>query len=431
MRKLYDDGIDFEALATRDPDFAQVLKSNGQVDFSNPASVQQLTKSLLKRDFELKIELPDDRLCPPVPNRLNYIYWIQDLLDTTSDSFSELYDPQRVVRGIDIGTGASCIYPLIGCSQRPKWEFIGTDIDEKSLQYAKQNVEANQLQTRIKLLQTRPNDSLIPLDKLGFDQLDFTMCNPPFYESTQEMLASAESKQRPPFSACTGSETEMVTPGGEVAFVSRKIDESLILQNRVQWYTSMVGKLSSISVLIKKLRDNNINNYAVTEFVQGNKTRRWAIGWSFGDLRPRVDVARGLHGLPKGLLPFPPEYIIYLTGRADSSQIKARLNEIMSQLSLQWTWKETTAAGIALAEKDVWSRASRRALRRSQGHTSESEKNEGEGGKKDIALGVKIHVEEPTEESSDLKTTIRWLKGHDSVLFESLCGMLKRKLIDS
>lgn len=42
------------------------LKSNGQLDFSNPESVEQLTKSLLKRDFGLKIELSPDRLCPPV-----------------------------------------------------------------------------------------------------------------------------------------------------------------------------------------------------------------------------------------------------------------------------------------------------------------------------------------------------------------------------
>lgn len=42
------------------------LKSNGQLDFSNPKSIKQLTKALLKKDFGLKIELPDDRLCPPV-----------------------------------------------------------------------------------------------------------------------------------------------------------------------------------------------------------------------------------------------------------------------------------------------------------------------------------------------------------------------------
>lgn len=42
------------------------LNSSGQLDFSDPKSVQQLTKSLLKRDFGLKLILPDDRLCPPV-----------------------------------------------------------------------------------------------------------------------------------------------------------------------------------------------------------------------------------------------------------------------------------------------------------------------------------------------------------------------------
>jgi len=34
--------------------------------FNDPECVMQLTKSLLKLDFGLKLELPDDRLCPPV-----------------------------------------------------------------------------------------------------------------------------------------------------------------------------------------------------------------------------------------------------------------------------------------------------------------------------------------------------------------------------
>lgn len=28
--------------------------------------------------------------------------------------------------GLDIGVGASCIYGLLGCSQRPNWRFAGT-----------------------------------------------------------------------------------------------------------------------------------------------------------------------------------------------------------------------------------------------------------------------------------------------------------------
>jgi 23S rRNA (adenine1618-N6)-methyltransferase len=139
------------------------------------------------------------------------------------------------------------------------------------------------------------------------------MCNPPFYESKSDMLASAAVKQHAPFTACTGSETEMVIPGGEVAFVSRMIDESLVLRDRVQWYTSMLGKFSSVSVVVQKLRDKGIDNYAATEFIQGSKTRRWGIAWSFGDLRPRMGVARGLNSLPKALLPFPSEYLIMVS----------------------------------------------------------------------------------------------------------------------
>lgn len=80
----------------------------------------------------------------------------------------------------------------------------------------------------------------------------------------------------------------MVTTGGEIAFVTRMIEESLELRERVQWYTSMLGKLSSVSVLVEKLMEYGNHNYAVTEFVQGNKTKRWAIAWSWADLRPEM-----------------------------------------------------------------------------------------------------------------------------------------------
>lgn len=113
------------------------------------------------------------------------------------------------------------------------------------------------------------------------------MCNPPFYASNSELLASAAAKSRPPHSACTGAEVEMVTPGGEVAFVSRMVDESVALKTRIQWYTSMLGKLSSVSEIVEKLKSVGVDNWAVTEFVQGQKTRRWAVAWSWGPMRPR------------------------------------------------------------------------------------------------------------------------------------------------
>ncbi|KAL8823809.1 MAG: hypothetical protein Q9170_008315, partial [Blastenia crenularia] len=101
-RTIYDRDVDFATLALQDPDFNKFLKPNAQLDFSNPQAVKQLTKSLLRRDFGVQIELPDDRLCPPVPNRFNYILWIQDLIDTTSEDFRDAYDPEREVIGLDM-----------------------------------------------------------------------------------------------------------------------------------------------------------------------------------------------------------------------------------------------------------------------------------------------------------------------------------------
>ncbi|KAG0646343.1 U6 small nuclear RNA (adenine-(43)-N(6))-methyltransferase [Hyphodiscus hymeniophilus] len=412
----YEEDIDFAQLALQDADFAKVLKANGQLDFSNPESVKELTKALLKKDFELQLELPDDRLCPPVYPAPSPSL----LLDTTSQAFSDNFEPERQVLGLDIGTGASCIYPLLGCSQRPKWRFAGTDIDDKSLRFARQNIQINGLKNRIKLYQSKPDGPLLPLDSLGFENIDFSMCNPPFYESQAEMLTSAASKQRPPFTACTGSESEMVTPGGEVAFVSRMIEESIVLQDRVQWYSSMLGKFSSLGTIVEILREKGVSNYAVTEFVQGSKTRRWGLAWSFEDLRPRMDVARGTGTLQKALLPFPSEYVVVLNTPSISTAQQA-LNSVLSRLPLKWIWKASISTGVGFSEKAVWSRAARRQAVKSEKVETDEDT--------EMAFGFKIHVEKDTEQAG-VQTTVRWLKGQDTVIFESFCGMLKRKMED-
>lgn len=45
---------------------ANSLTAGKHLDFTDPGAMMQLTKTLLKRDFGLRVELPDDRLCPPV-----------------------------------------------------------------------------------------------------------------------------------------------------------------------------------------------------------------------------------------------------------------------------------------------------------------------------------------------------------------------------
>ncbi len=50
------------------------------LDFSDPASLRELTCAVLARDFSLDVDIPLDKLIPAVPQRLNYIHWVEDLL---------------------------------------------------------------------------------------------------------------------------------------------------------------------------------------------------------------------------------------------------------------------------------------------------------------------------------------------------------------
>jgi len=47
---------------------------------------------------------------------------------------------------------------------------VAPDIDEKSMPFAKTNVQKNGLQNRIKLLQTQKSDPLLPLDIIKFER---------------------------------------------------------------------------------------------------------------------------------------------------------------------------------------------------------------------------------------------------------------------
>lgn len=95
----------------------------------------------------------------------------------------------------------------------------------------------------------------------------------------------------------------MVTPGGEVAFVSRMVDESRQLKDRCQWFTSMLGKSSSVETICQKLTTVGITNWAIRDLVQGSKTRRWAVAWSWQDLRP--SEVRNTHNWPRLALLIP------------------------------------------------------------------------------------------------------------------------------
>lgn len=240
----------------------------------------------------------------------------------------------------------------------------------------------------------------------------------------------------------------MVIPGGEVAFVKRLVQESSQSENRdiCQWYTSMLGKYSSVPEIIDAVKRQGVDNYAVTEFApgQGKKTRRWAIGWSFQDRRPRMDVARGRcnSSLAKHLLPFPTDFEFKIKERT-STEIMKKLSEVMNTLEINLNITQSCGKHwIALGQVsgNVWSRATRRRkLQRQQQqqqqqqgerikfkHEDGPHEDEQEG--KEPVMVFKL-IKKLDEGEDGVLIVVRWIKGHDSVLFESFCGMVKRELM--
>ena len=319
--------------------------------------------------------------------------------------------------------------------------MYGSDIDTHSLDHAQRNIDANALSARIKLTLTTPSDPLIPLDKLGVSRLDFVMCNPPFYSSEEDMSRAYYGKELPPSAVCTGSTNEMICEGGDVGFVSRILAESLQLRERVQWYSSMLGRLASAQQLVAKLREHGITNFAVTNLKAGQKTRRWAVAWSFSDLRPGNDVAR--HGeLVQAILPTATEWTVAVSD-ASIDQLDDRVNAVLKELDLRWQWRAAMHTGVAFARENVWSRSARRKrkfqqeaqkklkqskedskTKRAEGQEEDDESSSSSSSEEDeepVALAVKITC-------SRNRVDIRWLRGTDFTLWESFCGMLKRAL---
>ena len=52
-----------------------------------------------------------------------------------------------------LGTGASCIYPLLGAKLNG-WHFLATEVDELSVSFAEKNVQGNGLESKIKGIST-------------------------------------------------------------------------------------------------------------------------------------------------------------------------------------------------------------------------------------------------------------------------------------
>jgi len=82
----------------------------GTMNWQDPESLLAVTRVLLRHDFGLTFDMPLNHLCPPVPQRLNYIHWIAELIGEAPPEQHCITAHKRArneVRGIDMSASAS------------------------------------------------------------------------------------------------------------------------------------------------------------------------------------------------------------------------------------------------------------------------------------------------------------------------------------
>lgn len=256
---------DFNSLLDKDNELRRYAVQTGKdsvfIDFSDHQANLTLTRAILRHHFHLELYLPEGHLIPTIPNRVQYLQWAASLLPVSST--------QHAHSVLDIGTGPSCIYPMLGTRLFPTWTFVATDTDPQAVQSARRNVSANALHT-ITILQTEKSGPVFS-SRVERTAPSLTVCNPPFHDthySREEVV---------------GTPNQLVTEGGELAFICRMATESTSLSS-VSWFTTLVGRKADIPKILAHLRSIHVNASQVrtVQLDTGGRTVRWAVAWTFG-----------------------------------------------------------------------------------------------------------------------------------------------------
>ncbi len=281
-RNAHRGSYDFDALIEAHSPLARFVTPNKygtpSINFFDTQAVRTLNRAILTLHYKLEWwELPDSALIPPIPGRADYIHYVADLIEN-----------QQSARCLDIGVGASCIYPIIGRAEYG-WEFVGSDISAASLECASRIIENNALlKGQVHLRQQRNKSQILNGIIEPDDRFDMTICNPPFHDSaaaaqqaTRRKLRGLGVKGNKPLTLnFAGQDNELWCPGGERAFVGQIIAESRLFAEQCKWFTSLISSEDNLRPLRSKLREVKAREVRTIDMQQGNKRSR-ILAWRF------------------------------------------------------------------------------------------------------------------------------------------------------
>ena len=288
-RNRHATGYHFSRLVEASPELRRFLQraphGGDTVDFTDPAAVKALNRALLANAYGIRgWDVPPDYLCPPVPGRADYVHHLADLL---AEGNRGTIPRGPGVRVLDVGVGASAIYPLVG-HREYGWSFVGTDLDGVALAAAARILASNPgLPEAISLRQQRDRAAIFQGVVAPTERFAATLCNPPFHASLREAREAAQTKWRKLGRAAAssarnfgGQGAELWCAGGEAGFIRRIIEESRALADRILWFTSLVSRSAELPGLRRALQQAGAVEVRVVPMAQGQKQSRF-LAWSF------------------------------------------------------------------------------------------------------------------------------------------------------
>ena len=236
-------------------------------DWSNNDLSLLMTKSILNYYFNIKYyDIPKGFLIPPVPSRLNYLNLINELIKDI--------EKENII-GVDIGTGANIIYPILGNSVCD-WKFICSEINNESYNNAKLILQKNNLEENINLIKQENKNNIFVSIINQENKYTFSMCNPPYYDYEQEI--KIEDKKRD----TEYNFDEVYYEKGELGFFERYFEESICYKKNIFLFTILIGKKSNSEIIYDIINSyNNIIKLCDIKKIMTGNNVRYIIYWSF------------------------------------------------------------------------------------------------------------------------------------------------------
>ncbi len=289
-RNKHRERYDFKLLTKTCPELGKYVKLNAygdeSIDFANPKAVKWLNKALLKQYYGVDYwDIPTGYLCPPIPGRADYIHHAADLLAGSNNG--KIPTGFRV-KCMDIGVGASCVFPIIG-NKEYGWSFIGSESDLVAIESASKIVNYNAFLTRNIDLRVQENTKDVFHGIMERNEpIDITICNPPFHSSPEEAqegtlrkLSSLNHKKiTTPTLNFGGQNTELWCEGGEERFVRDMIRQSKQFGSNCFWFTTQISKQSHLPGVYEALKSAGAVEVKTIPMGQGTKVSR-IVAWTF------------------------------------------------------------------------------------------------------------------------------------------------------